>query len=327
MENIENTNVNIDYRKYARDFLIEWPGGIRSMDYWFFEENGVYHAFFLEKRFELAEREHDLRIGHSVSTDFLNWKYEGTILDGYTDGWDNLHLATGSVAKLDDTYYMMYTGHSTDQPGLGIAKSKDLYTWERVGDKPQIPELVFCTAEYKGKKYKCRILADPYIYPEKIDGYFYCYVNSWAIDRPYNSRGCQLMFKSQNLVDWEPYKIAVMTDGLDRLETAQVWEHNGKWYMSFGGCFIDPSKGGFGNIWNDNFVYMAESFDGPYEKQSWSRLVYKDAPKRPYTQKQIKDPFGEDVMLPSAPYDGVLWPYKINYADDGSMSLQANCLQ
>ena len=130
------------------------------------------------------------------------------------------------------------------------------------------------------------------------------------------------MFRSKNMVDWEPYKIAIITDDLDRLETAQVWEHNGKWYMSFGGCYVDPEKGGFANLWNDNFVYMADSFDGPYEKQAWSRLEYKDASHRPYIQKQIKDPFGDDVMLASAPYEGVLWPYKIVYAENGSISLE-----
>ena len=141
---------------------------------------------------------------------------------------------------------------------------------------------------------------------------------------PYNSRGCQLMFRSQNLIDWEPYKIAILTDDLDRQETAQVWEHNGKWYMSFGGCFIDPEKGGFANLWHDNFVYMSDNFDGPYEKQEWSRLIYKGAAAAAYTQKQIKDPFGDDVMLASSPYSGVLWAYKINYADDGSVSLELN---
>ena len=325
MENTGHTlgNVDLDYRKNRRDFLIERPGDLRSLDYWFYEEDGVYHAFFLEDHKEFEDRANDLRIGHSVSTDFLNWEYKGTVLEGYTDGWDDLHLATGSVAKLDDTYYMMYTGHSTDRPGLGIARSKNLYTWERVGDSPVIFEFGrYYKAEYKSKEYNVRILADPYIYPEKIDGYFYAYVNSWAVDMPVNNRGCQMMFRSKNMIDWEPYKIAIITDDLDRLETAQVWEHNGKWYMSFGGCYVDPKKGGFANLWNDNFVYVADSFDGPYEKQSWSRLAYKDASHRPYTQKQIKDPFGDDVMLASAPYEGVLWPYKIVYAEDGSISLE-----
>ena len=323
MEDIENANVDVDYRKNRRDFLIERPGGLRSLDYWFFEEDGVYHAFFLEDHKEFADRAYDLRIGHSVSKDFLNWEYEGTVLDGYTDAWDNRHLATGSVVKYKDEYYMMYTGHSTNMPGLGIAKSKDLYTWERVGDAPVIFELGrYYTAEYNGMEYRCRILADPYIYPEKIGGYFYAYVNSWAVDMPVNNRGCQMMFRSKNMIDWESYKIAIITDDLDRLETAQVWEHNGKWYMSFGGCYVDPEKGGFANLWNDNFVYMADSFDGPYEKQNWSRIEYKGAAHRPYIQKQIKDPFGDDVMLASAPYEGVLWPYKIVYGEDGSISLK-----
>ena len=315
-------DLDFDYRKSPRNYLIEKPGGLRTLDYWFYEERGVYHAYFLEDHKTAPERKYDLRIGHAVSTDFLNWKYEGTVLDGYADGWDNLHLATGSIAKLGDTYYMMYTGHSSDNPGLGMAKSKDLYTWERIGNAPAISEHARYTAEYKGEKYRVRILADPYIYPKAIDGCFYAYVNSWAVDMPVNNRGCQLMFRSKNMIDWEPYKIAIITDDLDRLETAQVWEHGGKWYISFGGCYVDPEKGGFTNLWNDNFVYMADSFDGPYEKQVWSRLAYKNAATRPYTQKQIKDPFGDDVMLASAPYDGVLWPYEIVYGEDGSITLQ-----
>ena len=118
------TQPSADYRENCRDYLIERPGDLNSMDYWFFEENGVYHAYFLEIMPQTPQRKYDFRIGHAVYCDFLNWKYEGTVLDGYTDGWDNLHLATGSVAKLGDTYYMMYTGHATDRPGLGIAKSK-----------------------------------------------------------------------------------------------------------------------------------------------------------------------------------------------------------
>ena len=324
MENTGHTlgNVDLDYRKNRRDFLIKRPGDLRSLDYWFYEEDGVYHAFFLEDHKEFEDRANDLRIGHSVSTDFLNWEYKGTVLEGYTDGWDDLHLATGSVAKYIGEYYMMYTGHSTTHAGMGLAKSKDLYTWERVGDEPVISAKTYYTAKYKGEDYRVRILADPYIYPERIDGYFYVFINSWAVDMPVNNRGCQMMFRSKNMIDWEPYKIAIITDDLDRLETAQVWEHNGKWYMSFGGCYVDPKKGGFANLWNDNFVYMADSFDGPYEKQSWSRLAYKDAAHRPYIQKQIKDPFGDDVMLASAPYEGVLWPYKIVYAEDGSISLE-----
>ena len=139
-------DLDFDYRKSPRNYLIEKPGGLRSLDYWFYEEMGVYHAYFLEDHKTAPERKYDLRIGHAVSTDFLNWKYEGTVLDGYADGWDNLHLATGSIAKLGDTYYMMYTGHSSDNPGMGMAKSKDLYTWERIGNAPAISELARYTA-------------------------------------------------------------------------------------------------------------------------------------------------------------------------------------
>ena len=310
----------VDYRQTYRDYLIHMPGGLKSCDYWFIQEEGVYHAFYLESQ-ENTGNENEQSIGHLVSSDFLNWDYCGTVLRGYEKGiWPERHLATGSVVKYGSRFYMLYTGHSCLLPGLGLAVSDDLYSWKKVGNGPVISGSAQYEAAYEGKTHICKIMADPYIYPQAIDGYYYAYVNSWAIDLPKNSRGCQLMFRSADLVHWESYKIAILTDNLDRLETCQVWERGGKWYMYFGGRRVNPTGGDFEDVESGNYIYMADCFDGPFLPQPWSSMEY-HTNHYCYIQKQIKDPWGEDVALVMSPYDGVLWPYKILYGDQGEIRM------
>ena len=307
--------LGVDYRAHWKQYLMEFDND--SCDYWFIREGDTYHAYFLE--FDTSDGGTRQHIAHATSTDFLNWKYQGVVLYGWGDTWDNRNLATGSVAKCGDTYYMLYTGHSTGRGGLGLAKSSDLYTWERVGDGPVISSTVKYTVPYEGTDHLCQVLADPYLYPEAIDGWYYAYVNGWAVDMPKNSRGAQIMFRTQDFVTWEPYRIACLADDLDRLETAQVWEHGGRWYMSFGGRSVDPNGGDFDDVASANYIYMADRFDGPYLKQDWSKISYINASGY-YIQKQMLDPVGDEVMLPMAPYRGVLWPYYIRYGADGAVS-------
>lgn len=313
------SRLGVDYRENWKPYLITFDG-LKTCDYWFIKSGDTYHAYFLVNNPDGADK--GQHIAHATSTDFLNWSYQGIVLRGYDNkGWNDRNLATGSVAKYGDTYYMLYTGQSTKMGGIGVARSKDLNTWERIGDNqsPQISAGKTYTAEYNGVSHRCTILADPYIYPEAIDGYYYAYINSWASDQPKNSRGCQLMFRSKDMIQWEPYKIATLTDDLDRLETCQVWKHGDKWYMSFGGRRVDPNGGDFDDVESANYIYMADHFDGPYEKQEWSKLSYPSA-TGPYIQKALTDPFGDEVMLVMSPWKGVLWPYSITYGKEGKIS-------
>lgn len=322
MTETNKTALGVDYRRCPRELLIEMPGGLQSCDYWFIRENGVYHAFYLEAEHFSGTS----NIGHLVSSDFLNWEYVGTALYGQEEGiWPERHLATGSVVKHDGKYYMLYTGHSALRPGLGIAVSDDLYQWQKVGDGPVIKTGISYDVMHDGVMHKVQPLADPYMLPMPIDGWYYAYVNSWVADLPRNSRGSQLMFRSRDLLCWEPYRLAIHTPDIDRLETAQVWEHNGKWYMYFGGRRVSPDGGAFDDVESHSYIYTADSFDGPFLPQPWSIIEYQTA-RYCYIQKVLADPFGDDVALVMTPYDGVLWPQKVIYAPDGAVSLIPNRL-
>jgi beta-fructofuranosidase len=58
------------------------------------------------------------------------------------DGWDDLAIWTGSIARgADGTWRMYYTaistrGHELRDQRIGLLESDDLTTWHRVTDKP-----------------------------------------------------------------------------------------------------------------------------------------------------------------------------------------------
>ena len=99
------TSVMTDYREHYREDWVFMPGGKESCDYWFIREEDTYHGFFLESDSFAAQREQN--IGHMTSRDFLHWEYQGIVLYGWGDTWDDRNLATGSVARCGDTYYML----------------------------------------------------------------------------------------------------------------------------------------------------------------------------------------------------------------------------
>ncbi len=50
------------------------------------------------------------------------------------DAWDSHSIAAPTVWREDDWWYMMYVGddeHHDAHKGLGIARSRDLYDWEK----------------------------------------------------------------------------------------------------------------------------------------------------------------------------------------------------
>ncbi len=72
------------------------------------------------------------------------------------------------------------------------------------------------------------------MYPERIDGYFYAYVNSYSLRKPVGHRGSQVILRSRDMVHFARYGVALECEECDRMETAQVFRHGDKWCMYFG---------------------------------------------------------------------------------------------
>ena len=285
-------------------------------DFWYIKADGIYHAFYLQynKNADKQYIHERCSVGHATSVDLVSWKEEQLALEADPSTWNDLGIATGSVICRNSKYFMLYTGKSTyNVGGIGLAESSDLLRWSRCGDKPVIPDSAFFSASWKGRELLCHPLADPYIYPEAIDGWYYLVINSQVVDEQEGKRGCQLMLKSRDLVQWESHNIAAYPECFERMETAQIWEHDGHWYMLFGG--VPDMK---------TYIYMANTFDGPYEPQEWSKLELPDGCEGFYLAKVETDTKGDSVLLANdclIDKKRLLGIYKMCYCRNGKISL------
>lgn len=313
--------------------------GMRTNDSWYCKEGDTYHAFFLMRR----EGEYPQSIGHVFSKDLLHWEYAGVVLAPEMDGWNDLTTATGSVVKYDGKWYMLYSGlaKAPERGGLGLAVSDDLFTWKRVGDGPviglrKLGDFVFGTPgdpdvrtqygkgypfEWEGKTVYCNPLGDPYIYPEPVDGEYYIFVNSHAVDYPINGRGATAIFKTKDFTSFVPYKIAVL-DSCDRMETVQVWKHENTYYMYVGRIQSrTDEKGQINGQDNQNWLFSSSCFTGPYHPVQQLHFKPERAECFPYIAKVLKDPNGRDVMLVNNNPVGAGGPYPVHYLPDGTIEL------
>lgn len=125
-------------------------------------------AIFHDNRYHLVYRATDIdaggkegpfisRLGHAISTDGLHFeRAEHPLLTG--EGEQELRgLEDPRIVKIEDTFYMMYTGYRGNSPvdyRICLASSHDLINWKRHGivlDEPN---------------------KDASLFPEKINGRF-----------------------------------------------------------------------------------------------------------------------------------------------------------
>lgn len=299
--------------------------GIRINDSWYCKDEDTYHAFFLQYPFDgdpagIWTRQ---TCGHMSSKDLINWEYHGTVLAPEAGHWNDRGIATGSVVKHNGMWYMIYTGGSDcGQSGLAVAASRDLMTWERVGDGPQIPTGVSYPIDFDGETVGCIPLADPFIFPKAIDGKYYIFINSHFEGRPENKHGMTSVFTTEDFVSFKPHKVAVLED-CERMETVGIWEHNGKYYMYAGLVHYTYDENGTFKQVNSNHVYVSDKIDGPYVYGSELKFPHEDAVggKRPYIAKVLIDPEGREVMLANVIPNGAVGPYGIIYLDNGGIEL------
>jgi len=309
------------------------PPGMVTNDNWFARDGDTYHAFYLQVPRcmgdvnDWALRSLLAQIGHATSDDLVHWTDRGPVLVPIPGTWHS-RLATGSVAPYDGKWWMVFTAHGTP-PGIGLAVSDDLMEWELVGDGPVVPQQVY-QGTWGDGTLDWIPLADPYLYPEPIEGWYYMVINSKATVGPDSENGCLSTMRSQDMLHWEPGPVLCYPRSVDRLETPQVWEHAGRWYLYFGAAHDQPQISAnwaaevppeLAERRRANCVYMAESFVGPYSPApgQWWLDAMPDG-RGGYIHKVLHGPDGGDVLITTT--DGKLSPaYRVVYGEDGAVSL------
>ena len=303
------------------------PPGMYLWDPWFVRDGDTCHAFYLEAPRCLPKPElmhgHQ-HIGHATSTDLVHWTNHGPAVVPVHGTWNDHSIATGCVFRANDGWLMPFTGRGNPS-GIGIAQSEDLMAWQKVGDAPFVLLGKAFGDTHAGADVRWIGLADPYVYPEPVDGVYWMALNARVEGAEQGVSGCIALMRSENGLDWEPAGIAAWPRWFERMETPQIWHRDGRWYLLFG------SHGGlqsdaFRAVAPEpatrcgNFVFQADRIEGPYRPlgQWWMSLP----DGRPaYIYKIVTAPDGSDVLLTAAEQKLSLH-YPVSYGEDGSITLK-----
>jgi len=143
------------------------PGdNVRMWDTTLYEENGVFHLFYLAGG----------NIGHAVTSDFMDFQECPQInCIGKQGAWNEHGVPlTGCVVKTSENYKMLLgTKHPvTEAQVYGLYESEDLYTWQEYKSNP-----VLCA---DGVYYGNTVLErDWYMFSAWRDPQMYEYKNGW----------------------------------------------------------------------------------------------------------------------------------------------------
>jgi len=305
------------------------PPGMRVWDFWFARADDAYHAFYLQQPAGEGEFVGYPQVGHAASTDLVHWADQGPALTALRNTWNDVAIATGSTVSHAGKWWMVFTGWSTTDGGVGLAVSDDLMRWRKVGDAPIVPSSRRFDATWEGRPLQWRIFADPYVYPEPIDGWFYMVINAGVLDAPLAQRGCIATLRSRDLLTWEPSGIIAYPEWFERMETPQLWQRNGRWYLYFGGAHDSGVPEAFtavtgvtGQVVRGDYVFTAERFEGPYLPTGKWRLEVPTGGRYSYIVKVLPGPDGQDALL-TAQEGKLSPPYRVTYAADGSLVIAA----
>jgi beta-fructofuranosidase len=215
-------------------------------DSWYAKDGDTYHGFFLQADKSLGDpdlRHFNVTQGHATSRDLVTWTHLGTMFAPATaPAWDDSTTWTGSVVQDDaGLWHLFYTGTTKADASMyqriGHATSRDLHSWQRVGDGLCLdltgPNAECYEAEHMVGHWHDRAMRDPWVMrdPDSDGWLMYFTARAPGIAEP-NAGGAIGFATSPDLATWT-LRPPVFTGGYGQLEVPQVFEVNGIWYCLF----------------------------------------------------------------------------------------------
>ncbi|UES56988.1 glycosyl hydrolase [Roseibium aggregatum] len=218
--------------------------------------DGIYHLF------HLVLPNHDF-IAHAVSTDGMTWRrVKNALFVGEPGEWDDDMLWTMHVTPDPDRqgeWRMFYTGLARAEYGrvqrVGLARSKDLYTWERCnhGNYPlQVPGPLYESTVDEGRKWVS--FRDPFFYVDEDTGERLLLASARVKEGPIIRRGC-VGLACETKPDKFTFEPPLYRPGLyDDVEVPNLFRLDGRYYL-------------MGSIREDTKIHYwyAETIEGPYQ--------------------------------------------------------------
>ncbi|PVB60808.1 glycosyl hydrolase [Labrenzia sp. 011] len=233
--------------------------------------DGLFHLF------HLVLPNHDF-IAHAVSSDGMTWRrVKNALFVGEPGEWDDDMLWTMHVTADPDRpgeWRMFYTGLARSEYGrvqrVGLARSKDLYLWERCdgGVYPlEIPSPHYESSVDEGRRWVS--FRDPFFYCDEETGERLLLSSARVKDGPIIRRGCVGLAR-ETAPDSFSFEAPLHRPGLyDDVEVPNLFRLDDRYYL-------------LGSIREDTKIHYwyANSLLGPYEN------------------------FFDNVLLPSGNYAG-----------------------
>jgi hypothetical protein len=292
--------------------------------------------------------------GVARSKNLLVWQPFSVAAAPNRSHWADRSIHSGCAVYDPDrkTSFLFYTGVGNKRQGVGLARSADMETWTMDDEilieypdrwSPGVRQKAQ-TAELDGKTYQFLSAGDPFVFPEKVDGYYWMWVQSQIFyDFEDHEDGGLLLYRSRELDrGWEFDRIVFAPSIYERYEVPFVWKHGDKFYLYVGGVFTEDylkklsasqlEKLKLLDVWlvdpqkprqSVNLVFHSDDICGPWKPVPGGPLMkHPDHPWSPhfYVWNILSGPNGGDYIFAWSG-DTVGKPYPLRYRPDGSLEI------
>lgn len=290
-------------------------------DTWFYAHKGVFHCYYLTC--DLATPRHSSwDIGHATSNDLTHWTVQPLALKkGAADAWDD-NLATGSILRWNDRFWMAYCAGNLAHVGVGLAVSDDLFHWTRW---PANPVTKIDPRYYEPIGSGSRPFPhwrDPFLF---VDGdWVYHYVCASSTQGVADERGALGLARTKNMTDWEILPPPTVDPVSQELECPELIEHGGVYHLIFSAIPEFFAASFLAKHPKDTFSWSTYAMVGPtpfgpFRIHGDGRILPVDYPAQPYACRV--------VMMNDQPYllgtiiepgnDAICDPIPLKFTADG----------
>jgi beta-fructofuranosidase len=210
-------------------------------DSWLADAGDERHLFHLQAPRSLGDpdlRHRNATIGHAVSRDLVSWTTLPTALEAGPPGaWDGLATWTGSVIEAGGTWYLFYTGIAAGTlervQQIGVATSRDLVHWERLGDAPVIAPDPRWYVVNDGTGPVNQAWRDPWVFRDPAGDGYLALITATGLTGPRDGRGVIGHAVSADLLHWEVRPPIEAPSGFGELEVPGVMRVGDDVLLSF----------------------------------------------------------------------------------------------
>jgi predicted GH43/DUF377 family glycosyl hydrolase len=200
---------------FEQKFLSE--PGVAIKDHSLVRIGSTYHLFYLRGN-------PAINFGHATSTDLIHWHIEEPVLNISDSGWDELALWAPHVLRINDAYWMFFTGvNSSWAQQTGVAISLDLFNWSKIPFPLYHPDPSW--AEWSEDAWSHG--RDPFIF--SYNGKYYMLVTA----KTNTNKGAIACAVSNDLIHWQDIEPLYVHDIWHVLESVQLIQRNGKFHLFF----------------------------------------------------------------------------------------------